>query len=208
MFSILSVYHRLTAPLATLDGLLPLLSRFLFAAILLPYFWASGLTKLGDGVPGFVQPSAGAYTQIFPRAMEAASYDTSQLSIYHTLVVLAGTWAEFLLPILILLGLFTRAASLGMIGFIVVQSLTDLYGHGGLQHAATLGAWFDRKPDGVILDQRAFWVFLLLVLAIKGAGALSLDKLLFRNAISARPGGPLLPTPERPQAGKSQAGTS
>jgi putative oxidoreductase len=65
-----------------------------------------------------------------------------------------------------------------MIGFVAVQSLTDLYGHGGLAHAATLGAWFDRAPDGVILDQRLFWVFVLLLLVFKGAGALSLDRLL------------------------------
>lgn len=207
MFSILALYHKLTAPLAALDGLLPLLARFLFAAILLPYFWVSGLTKLGDGVLGIVTPSAGAYAQIFPRAMEAVSYDTSQLSLFHTLVVLAGTWAEFLLPILILLGLFTRAAAIGMIGFITVQSLTDIYGHGGLQHAATLGAWFDRQPDGVILDQRAFWVFLLLVLVIKGAGVLSLDRLVFRNAISAHPGD-RRPVPARHPAGKTPTETS
>ena len=65
-----------------------------------------------------------------------------------------------------------------MIGFIVVQSLNDLYGHGGISHPATLGAWFDKVPDGVILDQRAFWVFLLLVLLLKGAGAISLDRVL------------------------------
>jgi putative oxidoreductase len=207
MTMILSLYHRLTAPLATLDGLLPLLARFLFAAILLPYFWVSGLTKLGDGVLGIFQPSVGAYAQIFPRAMEAVTYDVSQLSIWHTLVVLAGTWAEFALPVLILLGLFTRAAALGMIGFVAVQSLTDLFGHGGLEHAATLGAWFDKMPDGVILDQRALWVFLLLVLAIKGAGALSLDSVLFRNAPWARPASPQ-PAPAGHPAGKSPAGTS
>jgi putative oxidoreductase len=43
-----------------------------------------------------------------------------------------------------------------MIGFIAIQSLTDLYGHGGISHPATLGAWFDKVPDGSILGQRAF----------------------------------------------------
>lgn len=174
----LALYDRLTAPLARADALLPLLARFLFAAILLLYFWNSGLTKLGPGLAGLVQPSFGAYAQIFPRAMEAASYDASQLGLWHWTVVLAGTWAEFILPALIILGLLTRAAALGMIGFIVVQSLTDLYGHGAIAHANTLGAWFDRLPDGLILDQRGFWVFVLLVLVVKGGGALSLDRLL------------------------------
>jgi putative oxidoreductase len=92
-------------------------------------------------------------------------------------VVLAGTYAEFILPLLIVIGLFTRLASLGMIGFVIVQSLTDIYGHGATD-GKTLGALFDRFPDAVILDQRLFWVFLLAVLVVKGAGALSVDALL------------------------------
>jgi putative oxidoreductase len=161
-----------------LDGLLPLLARFVFAAVLLVYFWNSALTKVGGGLMGLFSPSTGAYVQIFPRAFEAVGYDSSQLSLFQHLVVLAGTWSEFILPALILLGLLTRLAALGMIGFVAVQSLTDLYGHGGIAHAETLGAWFDRLPDGVILDQRAFWVFALLVLVIKGAGPLSLDRVI------------------------------
>lgn len=190
MTALLTLYDRLTAPLARLDFALPILARFVFAAVLLQYFWASGVTKLGDGLLGLFQPSTGAYAQIFPKAMEAVTYDTSQLSVFHWLVVVAGTWAEFILPALLVLGLFTRLAALGMIGFVVVQSLTDLYGHGGIAHAETLGAWFDRIPDAAILDQRALWVMVLLVPMIKGAGALSLDALLFRNAPSARPAFP------------------
>lgn len=164
------------------DQLLPLFARLLFAAVLLRYYWHSGMTKLGDGALGFLTPSSGAYVQIFPRAMEAAGYDTSQLTAFHWAVVVAGTVAEFVLPALIALGLLTRLSALGMIGFITVQSLTDLYGHGGIAHEGTLGAWFDRMPDALILDQRAFWVLCLLVLVFKGAGALSLDRILFRNA--------------------------
>jgi len=166
-----SVFDRLDRAGA---WLLPLLARLTFAATLLVYFWASALTKLGEGALGLLRPSTGAYAQIFPRQLEAAGYDASQLTPLHDLVVLAGTWAEFLLPALIVAGLFTRLAALGMIGFVALQSLTDVYGHGQTD-PATLGAWFDRLPDGVILDQRLFWVFTLSYLAIKGAGALSLD---------------------------------
>jgi putative oxidoreductase len=67
--------------------------------------------------------------------------------------------------------------ALGEIGFITIQSLTDLYGHGGITQPATLGAWFDKLPDGLILDQRAFWIFTLLVLVLKGGGILSLDRI-------------------------------
>ena len=185
MNALFSLHNAVFARISRLDALLPDLARLIFAAVLFGYFWNSGLTKLGDGFFGFLSPSVGAYAQIFPKAMEAVVYDTSQLSIFHTLVVIAGTWAEFLLPVLIVLGLLTRLSALGMIGFIVVQSLTDLYGHGGIEHPETLGAWFDRVPDSVILDQRAFWVFLLLVLVIKGAGRLSLDRLLSRSGAEA-----------------------
>jgi putative oxidoreductase len=156
------------------------LARFAFAAVLLVYYWHSATLKVGDGVLGIFQPSAGAYVQIFPRAMEAVSYNTSALGVWHWAVVTAGTLAEFILPTLIVIGLFTRLAALGMIGFVAMQSLTDLYGHGGIAHAETLGAWFDRLPDGVILDQRVFWVAILTILVFRGAGPLSLDWVLGR----------------------------
>lgn len=178
MTPLVSLHTALFARLERADWILPTLARFLFAAILLSYYWASGLTKLGDGLLGVFRPSMGAYAQIFPRAMEAAGYDTSQLTVFHWAVVTAGTWAEFLLPLLIVTGLLTRLAALGMTGFVVVQSLTDLYGHGAIEEAATLGSWFDKAPDAAILDQRALWIFLLLVLVVKGAGPLSLDRLL------------------------------
>jgi putative oxidoreductase len=162
------------------DWALPLMARFVIAATLLFYYWNSGLTKVGDGPLGIFNPSAGAYMQIFPRQMEAVSYDASQLSNLHWLVVVCGTWAEFLLPALIVLGLLTRVAALGMIGFVVMQSLTDIFGH-GLTDAKTLGAWFDRFPDGIIMDQRLFWVFTLMYLVMRGAGVISLDTLLRRR---------------------------
>lgn len=175
-----------TAPLARLTPLLPLLARFTFAAVLLPYFWASGLTKLGSGILGIFKPSLGAYAQIFPRKMEAVGYDVSQLGFFHWAVVMAGTWAEFILPALIVLGLLTRLAAFGMIGFVAVQTLTDLFGHRAIEHPETLGAWFDRAPDALILDQRMFWVTLLATLVVLGGGVLSADRVLFRNAPSAR----------------------
>ena len=170
----LALYDRGAAALSRMgDDLLPVLARFVFAAVLLVYYWNSGLTKIdGFGL------SSGAYVQIFPKAMEAVGYNTAELSIFHTLVVLAGTVAEFLLPALIAVGLLTRLAAAGMIGFVVVQSLTDLFGHGGIAHEGTLGAWFDRFSDALILDQRAFWVLALLVLVMKGGGWLSLDRVL------------------------------
>jgi putative oxidoreductase len=161
------------------DAALPLVARFTFAAVLAGYFWASALTKIGDGIFGIFQPSLGAYAQIFPQAMEAVSYDVSQLGLWHWAVVTAGTLTEFVLPALLILGLATRLAALGMIGFVVVQSLTDIVGHGA--DASTIGAWFDRMPDSLILDQRLLWMVLFVTLVLKGAGPLSLDRLLARR---------------------------
>ena len=161
------------------DEALPLLARFGFAATLAGYYWASALTKTGDGLFGLLRPSLGAYAQIFPRTMEAVGYDPTQLGLFHWAVVFAGTLAEFILPLLIIIGLATRFAALGMIGFVVLQSLTDIVGHAA--DATTIGAWFDRIPDSVILDQRLFWVLLLVTLVLKGAGALSLDRLIYRR---------------------------
>lgn len=155
------------------------LARFVFAAVLLVYFWNSGLTKIPDGLGQLFSPSFNAFAQIFPKGAEAAGYDITQASQFQKLVILAGTWAEFILPALVVLGLFTRAAALGMIGFVIVQSLTDIFGHSG-----ATGAWFDNLSDAAILDQRAFWVFLLLYLVFKGGGPLSLDRFILKSGTS------------------------
>ncbi len=182
MNALISLHNYVFSKVEKADWLVPTLARFVFAAVLLGYYWNSGLTKLGDGILGIFQPSVGAYAQIFPRVLEAAGYDTSQLSIFHWAVVTAGTWAEFILPTMIILGLLTRLSALGMIGFVVMQSLTDIVGHHA--GATTVGAWFDRIENSAIMDQRTFWVFLLIVLVVKGAGPLSLDKLLSKRATS------------------------
>ncbi len=161
----------------SLDWLLSSIARLLFAAILAVYFWKSGLTKLGDGLFGLFTPSVGAYVQIFPKVMEAAGFDINQMSSFHWAVIVLGTSAEFILPLLIIIGLLTRLAALGMIVFIIVQSLTDLYGHHLIDDPNTVGAWFDKLPDSIIADQRSLWLFLLIVIVIKGAGPFSIDKL-------------------------------
>ena len=159
--------------------ILPTLARFTFAAVLLMYFWISAYTKLGDGLFGLFFPSDGAYVQIFPRAMEAVGYDSSQLGFFHWIVALAGTWAEFILPALIVVGLLSRLAAIGMIGFVLVQSATDIVGHGATDEK-TLGGWFNGIPDSVILDQRLLWITVLAIIVVKGAGPLSADRLIGR----------------------------
>lgn len=156
--------------------ILPSLARLIFAATLMIYYLNSGWQKLGDGIIGLFQPSASAYVTIFPRAFEAVGYDVSQFGLFHWAVAFAGTWAELILPILVVIGLFTRLAALGMVGFVIVQSWVDIVGHG--LAAADIGTWFDRLPSAAILDQRAFWVFVLLYLVFRGGGPLSVDRVL------------------------------
>lgn len=181
MISLPAPIHRLGT---ALDGLapaiLPTLARLTFLGVLLVYYWNSAGTKLGDGLFGIFQPSFGAYAQIFPKTMEALSYDVSQLGFFHWAVVFAGTVAEYILPLLIVVGLLTRLAALGMIGFVFVQSWVDINGHG--LAAADIGAWFDGNASALILDQRAFWVLALLILVLRGAGPISLDKWLIKPA--------------------------
>lgn len=162
-----AVFARIDATQPWLPGLA---ARLVFLAVLAPYYWAAGLTKF-DGHPFAL--SDGAYAQILPKAFEAAGYNSADMGLLAWLIVLIGSWAEMILPLLIVLGLLTRPAALAMIGFILVQSLVDITGHG--VDAATIGAWFDRAPDAAILDQRALWVFLLLYLGLYGAGRVSLD---------------------------------
>ena len=185
MNALISRYNSVANGLGAIGpAALTTIARLIFAAVLLMYFWRSGVTKLGDGVFGFLSPSDGAYAQIFPKALEAVSYDSSQLGLFHWAVATAGTVAEFILPLLLIIGLFTRLAALGMIGFVVVQSLTDIYGHG--VGGRDLGAWFDAASGSLIMDQRTLWVMLLLVPVFLGAGPLSVDRALSGGAAEHR----------------------
>ena len=173
--SLIEFYRRTVRGLETaLDGwLLGILARLVFLAVLVPYYLNSALTKFS----GPFSIADGAYYQIALPAVDAAGGDISAVSFFPWgLMVFLGSYGEIILPLLIVAGLFTRIAALGMIGFIAVQTLTDILVHN--VDATTIGALFDRFPDSVILDQRLLWTFPLAYLAVKGAGLLSLDKLL------------------------------
>ncbi len=157
------------------------LARLIFMAVLLNYFWTSGLTKIPDGLTNLFEPSSSGFGQVFPRVAETVDYDVRQATRYQRLVVLIGTWAEFILPFCIAVGLLTRAAASSLIVFVIVQSVTDITGHG-----TALGAFFDASPN-TPLDQRALWLFLLTFLALRGGGPIAVDRLLFKNAPSPHP---------------------
>lgn len=150
------------------------LARLTFASVLMMYFLNSAKTKVGDGVAGILQVQDNAYFQILPKVVEQFGYDASQVPVFpYQWIVYAGTYSEFILPVLIVIGLFTRIAAFGMIVFVAVQTYVDITAHA--VDAKTIGAFFDRIPDSTIADQRALWLFLLIYLVIYGAGKLSLD---------------------------------
>jgi putative oxidoreductase len=175
-----SLHRRVFGVLERLGDswLLGLIARFAFAAVLWSYFLNSAKTKVGDGLLGFFSISPGAYYQIALPAVEAAGGDVDAVSFFPWgLLVFMGTYAEFILPLLI--GLFSRIAALGMIGFIAVQTFVDITVH--QIGAESIGAWFDRFPDSIIADQRLLWIVPLTVIILKGPGLLSVDAWLARS---------------------------
>ena len=166
---------------ATIQALLEnwflgLAARLMFSSVLFWYFINSAMTKVGSGFPGMFVVKDNTYAQMFPKLFESVGFDASQISfIPYGIIAYAGTYAEFILPVLILLGLFTRAAAVGFMGFLAVMTLTDITGHD-----AKIGGFFDRFQDAAIADQRLLWLFPLIYLLIRGPGLVSLDAVLGR----------------------------
>ncbi len=171
MSNLIALYQDLIDRLDRLDWLVPTLARLTFLLVLFFYFWNSAMLKIDGSI---FSPSAGAFGQIFPKAAEAVVWDVTQMTFFQRLVILAGTIAEFALPVLIILGLLTRLAAIGMIGFVAVQTIVDVTGHG-----VALGSLFDSAQ--ALIDQRMMWVFLFAVLVLKGAGPVSIDAIFKRR---------------------------
>ena len=152
--------------------LLGLLARLVFVAVLLLYFWNSGWGKIsGIGVD-----DSAYFTIMGFEKFEAFGADVANIPFYWKIIVHLGTYGELLLPLLIVVGLFTRIAAAGMAIFVIVQSYVDIAVHG--VDAGTIGKLFDRHSESVIMDQRTLWMLIFALLVIKGAGALSLDHVL------------------------------
>lgn len=102
------------------ESAIALLGRFSIAAV----FWRSGQTK----VEGFALDLVEAHLQwgwprLAPQAVDLFR-DEYRLPLWepHTWAVMAA-WAEHLLPALVLLGLGTRLAALGLLGMTAVIQL-------------------------------------------------------------------------------------
>jgi putative oxidoreductase len=138
-----ALYNRVAAKLTALIGhdLLALAARFGIAGV----FWLSGRTK----VEGWLTVSDSAV------ALFADEYQVPLLS--PELGAHLAAYAEHLFPILLVLGLFTRASALGLLGMTAV-----------IQIFVYPDAW----PTHLV------WATALLYLGGRGAGRVSLDSLL------------------------------
>lgn len=137
------------AGLAAVPAALPLLA--LRVALAIP-FWRSGLTKWD----GFLNLSAGA-RYLFEQ--EFRLHVLGQAFAYPaplTMAFMAGL-AEVCLPVLLVLGLATRFAALGLLGMTLIIQLT--------------------VPDGLI-NFHLPWFAMALSLLVFGGGPLSADRLL------------------------------
>jgi putative oxidoreductase len=122
-------------------SLLALLARIAMASV----FFLSGRTK----VSGFMTVTDGTF------ALFREEYRVPVLA--PELAAYLATWAEHLLPLLLLLGLFTRMAALGLLGMTLVIQLF---------------VYPDAWPTHLT------WAVALLYLAGRGAGVVSLDRWL------------------------------
>ena len=113
-------------------------------------FWASGQTK----VEGFA---------LRPEAIDLFRDEYKLPLISPEIAAPMAAIAEHVLPILLVVGLFSRFASLGLIVMTLV-----------IQFLVYPDAWW---------SQHSLWLGLLLVILVRGPGAWSLDRfVLSRNA--------------------------
>jgi putative oxidoreductase len=108
-------------------------------------FWMSGRTK----VEGLLTMK--------PSTLYLFEYEYKVPLLPSDFAAYAATYAEHVLPILLVLGLFTRFSTLGLIGMTLVIQLFVL-------------------PDG--WPTHLLWMAPLLVIVRYGAGAISLDRVL------------------------------
>lgn len=152
-------------------------SRAVFAAVLLPWFVIGAMSKIG-GLTLSLGPtvaglplSLGAFYAYVPDRIGDLSGGLPQFGVATQVYVGLMVGAELLLPILIVLGLWARAAALGFSLHQLVFLLTT-------ESAENLGAAFDASPFDMMPDQFLLWIMLMGPVALFGAGPLSGDALV------------------------------
>lgn len=111
-------------------------------------FWRSGQTKVEEGT----------WFQLTDSTYELFRTEYAGVPLPPELAAVMANAAEHVLPVLLVAGLFTRGAALGLLG----MTLT-------IQFFVYPDAWW---------SEHSLWAALALVLAMRGAGLFSLDALL------------------------------
>ncbi|MBK8373763.1 DoxX family protein [Sphingorhabdus sp.] len=141
-------YDRIVALLSSrwAESLMLLFVRVALAGI----FWRSGQTKVEEG--SLLSVSENTLYQFADDPFNKLPLLPAEFAAHLT------TYAEHLLPILLVAGLFTRLSALALLGMTLV-----------IQIFIFPDAWW---------PVHSLWVALALVLIVRGGGDLSLDKLL------------------------------
>jgi putative oxidoreductase len=141
-------YDRIVALASTpiSESLMLLFGRVALASV----FWRSGRTKVEEG--SLLTVSENTLFQFSDDPFNKVPLLPSDVAAYLT------TYAEHALPILLVLGLFTRASAFALLGMTMV-----------IQIFVFPDAWW---------PVHSLWVALALVLIVRGGGGLSVDRLL------------------------------
>lgn len=148
MTRIFRLYDRTIALVASRlpESLMLLFMRVVLAGI----FWRSGQTKIAEGTWFTISDSAYALFETEYNGVPLPSH----------LAAVTATVSEHLFPILLVFGLLTRFAALGLLGMTLV-----------IQIFVYPDAWW---------TEHSLWIAMQLALIIRGAGMISLDAILGR----------------------------
>ena len=149
----------LSATLTRYDGLVRWLRGALPESVLLLFvrvvlggiFWRSGQTKVVDGT----------WFQLSDTTYELFRTEYAGVPLPPELAAVLANAAEHILPALLLAGLFTRGAALGLLGMTLM-----------IQQFVYPDAWW---------PEHSLWVALALLLVLRGGGLLSADAMLTRG---------------------------
>lgn len=146
MQAITAQYNRVVAMLSApwIDAVMLLFVRISLAGI----FWRSGRTKVDEG----------SWLAVSDTAKILFEEEYKGVPLPPEFAAYMATYAEHLLPALLVIGLFTRLSALGLLGMTMV-----------IQIFVYPEAWW---------QVHIIWVALALVLIVRGGGKLSLDSLL------------------------------
>lgn len=146
MQRLISTYDRLTAWLASRlpEGIALLATRVALGGI----FWRSGRSKIEEGT----------LFSISEQAYYLFEYEYTGLPIPPAIATVMATLAEHLLPVLLVLGLFSRFAAFGLLAMTLV-----------IQVFVYPEAWW---PTHIL------WFAMAAIIVSRGGGILSLDAAL------------------------------